>query len=120
MGQRDGFGSNDIRRINAMYDCGNVRPSSAGSEIGKPIGTNKPNKRPRPSSAGGASPIQPIKPIKPIKPIRPGRPGGLNSNNRVGQNNGLVDKFLGGLSQIGQGMAGAFGFNEEENLDEEN
>lgn len=59
MGQRDGFSSGDIAKLNAMYHC-NV------------------------SGSGSTSPTEnhPFRPIRPLLPLRPNRPSRPNRPNR--------------------------------------
>lgn len=120
MGQRSGFSSADIKRLNILYDCGGSSGSSSGSSkpesssgtYTKPPPTPgtrpppivKPSKKPGGGGGGGIKPISPIKPIKPIRPVKnSSRPG-------FGQ---AVSNFFGNVAQnIGNAFQKPFGFDE--------
>lgn len=98
MGQRDGFASSDVEKINKMYQCPN-QPTSQGVTGG----INKPT-YPRPSYQ---------KPNRPLTGTSGGGGGGFTNP---------VAQFVGGLAGFFHGLGGRNdgedNFDETNNLDE--
>lgn len=98
MGQRDGFASSDVEKINKMYQCTN-QPTSQG--IFKPT-------HPRPSYQ---------KPNRPNRPVTGTSSGGGGGGSSGGFTNPIA-QFVGGLAGFFHGLGGRN--DGEENFDETN